>query len=99
MNIRAGTRLGPYDIVSQIGAGGMGEVFRARDARLNRDVAIKLLPVAFARDVERVARFRREAQLVAALNHPNIAAIHGLEEDGDTLALALELVEGEDLAQ
>ena len=99
MNVSGGTRLGPYDIVSRIGAGGMGEVFRARDTRLNRDVAIKLLPVAFARDGERVARFRREAQLVASLNHPNIAAIHGLEENGDTLALALELVEGEDLAQ
>jgi serine/threonine protein kinase/Tol biopolymer transport system component len=94
-----GTRLGPYEVVSQIGAGGMGEVFRAHDPRLNRDVAIKLLPIAFARDEERVARFRREAQLVAALNHPNIAAIHGLEENGDVLALALELVEGEDLAQ
>ena len=98
-SIGPGTRLGPYEVVSQIGAGGMGEVFRARDGRLNRDVAIKLLPVAFARDDERVARFRREAQLVAALNHPNIAAIHGLEENGDVLALALELVEGEDLAQ
>jgi serine/threonine protein kinase/Tol biopolymer transport system component len=99
MDLRAGTRFGPYDIVAPIGAGGMGEVFRARDARLNREVAIKLLPIAFARDSDRVARFRREAQLVAALNHPNIAAIHGVEEDGDTLALALELVEGEDLAQ
>ena len=98
-SIGPGSRVGPYEVVSQIGAGGMGEVFRARDARLNRDVAIKLLPVAFARDGERVARFRREAQLVAALNHPNIAAIHGLEENDDTLALALELVEGEDLAQ
>ena len=98
-SIGPGTRLGPYEVVSQIGAGGMGEVFRARDGRLNRDVAIKLLPIAFARDGERVARFRREAQLVAALNHPNIAAIHGLEENGDLLALALELVEGEDLAE
>ncbi len=75
-----GTRLGPYEIVSPLGAGGMGEVFRARDTKLNRDVAIKVLPAAFAQDAERVARFRREAQVLASLNHPNIAAIHGLEE-------------------
>ncbi len=93
-----GTRLGPYEIVSPLGAGGMGEVFRARDTKLNRDVAIKVLPVAFARDSARVARFRREAQVLASLNHPHIAAIHGLEETEGVLALALELVEGEDLA-
>jgi len=77
----------------------MGEVFRARDTKLNRDVAIKVLPSAFARDAERVARFRREAQVLASLNHPNIAAIHGLEESEGVVALALELVEGEDLAE
>jgi len=94
-----GTRLGPYEIVSPLGAGGMGEVFRARDTKLNRDVAIKVLPAAFAQDSERVARFRREAQVLASLNHPNIAAIHGLEESEGVLALALELVEGDDLAE
>src|SRR5687768_2693346 len=77
----------------------MGEVFRARDTRLNRDVAVKVLPAAFAHDKERVARFRREAQVVASLNHPNIAAIYGLEESNGVIGLALELVEGEDLAQ
>ena len=99
MSIAAGSRVGPYEIVSQIGAGGMGEVFRAHDVRLNRDVAIKVLPEAFAQDKERLARFRREAQVVASLNHPNIAGIFGLEESNGTAALALELVEGEDLAQ
>ncbi len=94
-----GTRLGPYEIVSPLGAGGMGEVFRARDTKLNRDVAIKVLPAAFAQDAERVARFRREAHVLASLNHPNIAAIHGLEESDGVVALALELVEGEDLAE
>ena len=84
------TKLGPYEIASPLGAGGMGEVFRARDTKLNRDVAIKVLPSAFAQDGERVARFRREAQLLASLNHPNIAAIHGLEESQGVLALALE---------
>ncbi len=99
MTLSPGTRLGPYEIASPLGAGGMGEVFRARDTKLNRDVAIKVLPAAFAQDAERVARFRREAQLLASLNHPNIAAIHGLEESEGVLALALELVEGEDLAE
>jgi len=75
-----GTRLGPYEIASPLGAGGMGEVFRARDTKLNRDIAIKVLPAAFAQDSERVARFRREALLLASLNHPNVAAIHGLDE-------------------
>ncbi len=97
MTLSPGTRLGPYEIVSPLGAGGMGEVFRARDTKLNRDVAIKVLPAAFARDSARVARFRREAQLLASLNHPHIAAIHGLEESAGVVALALELVEGEDL--
>jgi len=82
MTLSPGTRLGPYDIVAAIGAGGMGEVFRARDTKLNRDVAIKVLPAEFASDRERVARFKREAQILASLNHPNIAAIYGLEEVG-----------------
>jgi serine/threonine protein kinase/Tol biopolymer transport system component len=93
MAILSGTRVGPYEVVALIGAGGMGEVYRARDSKLNRDVALKLLPEAFARDSERLTRFRREAQVLAALNHPNIAAIYGLEEN----ALVMELVEGETL--
>ena len=94
-----GSRVGPFEILSPIGAGGMGEVFRAHDARLNRDVAIKVLPPEFAQDKERLARFRREAQVLASLSHPNIAAIFGLEESSGVLALALELVEGEDLSE
>jgi len=94
-----GSRIGSFEIVGPLGSGGMGEVFRARDTRLNRDVAIKVLPPAFARDAERIARFRREAQLLASLNHPHIAAIYGLEESDTVVALALELVEGEDLAE
>jgi serine/threonine protein kinase len=80
MPFRAGAKFGPYEILAPIGAGGMGEVYRARDSKLNREVALKLLPDAFARDSERVARFRREAQALAALNHPNIAAIYGIEQ-------------------
>ncbi len=123
MSIVPGTRLGHYEIVTAIGAGGMGEVFRARDTKLNRDVAIKVLPAAFADDPERLARFTREAQTLASLNHPNIATIHGLENvgaplvgaldatpdareragtrpapTGPTIALVMELVEGEDLS-
>ena len=98
MALTAGTRIGPYDVVAPLGAGGMGEVYRARDARLNRDVALKVLPDAFALDAERLARFRREAQVLAALNHPHIAAIHGLEDAGGVQALVLELVEGPTLA-
>ena len=79
MTLAAGTHLGPYEILSAIGAGGMGEVYRARDPRLDRDVAIKILPEAFASDAERVARFEREARVLASLNHPNIAHVHGLE--------------------
>ena len=92
MTLSTGSRLGPYEITSAIGAGGMGEVFRARDTKLNRDVAIKVLPAEFAKDHERVTRFKREAQILASLNHPNIAAIHGLEEDVSTgtVALAME---------
>jgi serine/threonine protein kinase/Tol biopolymer transport system component len=91
-------RLGPYRIVALVGAGGMGEVFRARDSKLNRDVALKLLPAAYALDPDRIARFRREAQALAALNHPHIAAIYGLEESHGRQALVLELVEGATLA-
>ncbi|MEI6246641.1 MAG: serine/threonine-protein kinase, partial [Acidobacteriota bacterium] len=98
MSLAPGTRLGPYEIVSPLGAGGMGEVFRARDTKLNRDVAIKVLPESFALDADRVARFTREAQVLASLNHPNIAAIYGIEESGNTRALVMELVEGEDLS-
>jgi len=93
-----GTRIGPYEIVSALGAGGMGEVYRARDTKLNRDVAIKVLLPSVANDPDRLARFSREAQVLASLNHPNIAHIHGLEESGGVTALVLELVEGEDLA-
>ena len=94
-----GTRLGVYEIVAHIGEGGMGLVYRARDTKLNRDVAIKVLPDAFATDTDRLARFTREAQTLASLNHPNIAHIHGLEESGGVRALVMELVEGEDLSQ
>jgi eukaryotic-like serine/threonine-protein kinase len=97
--LSAGTRLGPYEILSALGAGGMGEVYRARDTKLDRFVAIKILPEAFATDTERIARFQREAKTLASLNHPNIAHIHGLEESSGVRALAMELVEGEDLAQ
>jgi serine/threonine protein kinase len=97
--VTPGTRLGSYEILSALGAGGMGEVYRARDTRLDRDVAIKILPEAFAADVERIARFQREAKVLASLNHPNIAIIHGLEHADGAYALVMELVEGEDLAQ
>ena len=85
-----GTRLGPYEIVSTLGAGGMGEVYRARDAKLNRDVAIKVLLPAVANDPDRLARFGREAQVLASLNHPNIAQIFGIEESEGVTALVLE---------
>ena len=99
MSLPSGTRVGPYEIAAQIGAGGMGEVYRARDTRLNRDIALKILPEAFASDPDRLARFIREAQLLASLNHPNIAGIYGLEEADGIRALALELVEGPTLAE
>ena len=107
MTLAAGARLGPYEIVSALGAGGMGEVYRARDAKLNRNVALKVLPDVFALDPDRLARFKREAQVLASLNHPNIAAIYGFEESnpspgsgqGAVLALVLELVEGPTLAE
>src|SRR5262245_30987512 len=99
MELPAGTRLGVYEIVGLIGAGGMGEVYRAHDTRLGRDVAIKILPELFAADPERLARFEREARTLAALNHPNIAHIHGLEQQGRIHALIMELVDGQDLAE
>src|SRR5215475_14758854 len=99
MSLSAGTHLGPYEILCVLGAGGMGEVYRARDTKLNRDVALKVLPEAFISDAERLARFRREAQVLASLNHPNIAAIYGVEERGGITALVMELVEGKDLSQ
>jgi eukaryotic-like serine/threonine-protein kinase len=98
MPIQSGTHLGPYEILSAIGAGGMGEVYRAHDPKLGRDVAIKVLPEAFARDAERMARFQREAKVLASLSHPNIATIYGLEDSGATRALVMELVEGPTLA-
>jgi serine/threonine-protein kinase len=93
-----GTRLGPYEVIAQIGAGGMGEVYKARDNKLNRDVALKILPDAWASDADRLARFRREAQVLASLNHPHIGAIHGFEDSGGTYALVLEFVDGPTLA-
>ncbi len=109
-----GHKLGPYQVLSKLGEGGMGEVYRARDTKLNRDVAIKVLPEAFAADPDRLARFTREAQVLASLNHPNIAAIYGIEETTSEVgrgvsgagptsevvsrALVMELVEGRDLS-
>ena len=92
-------QIGPYQVVAKLGEGGMGVVYRARDARLNREVALKVLPPAFAEDPTRMARFEREAQLLASLNHPRIAAIYGVEESGATRALVMELVEGPTLAE
>ncbi len=97
--VPAGTRVGAYEVTALLGAGGMGEVYRARDTQLDRDVAVKILPAAVAGDAERLARLRREARMLAALNHPNIAAVHGLEDAGPLTALVMELVAGEDLAQ
>src|SRR5580704_1574960 len=93
MSLSAGERLGPYEILASIGAGGMGEVYRARDTKLDRDVAIKVLPAALAQDPERLARFEREAKVLASLNHPNIAQIYGIEDR----ALVMELVDGQTL--
>jgi Tol biopolymer transport system component len=98
VTLQPGSRLGPYEILAAIGAGGMGEVYRARDTRLNREVALKILPEVFAADADRLARFRREAQVLASLNHPHIAAIYGFEDSGETHALVLELIEGPTLA-
>src|SRR5262245_25580701 len=93
-----GTTLGTYQVVAKLGEGGMGEVYRARDTQLNRDVALKILPPLLAHDAERLARFTREAQTLAALNHPNIATIYGVESHAGQRALVMELVEGEDLS-
>src|SRR3989441_6219652 len=95
MPLRAGDKLGPYEILAPLGAGGMGEVYRARDTKLDREVAIKILPAALAQDPDRLARFEREAKVLAALNHPNIASIYGLEDR----AIVMELVEGPTLAE
>jgi serine/threonine protein kinase len=97
--LASGTKLGPYEILAPLGAGGMGEVYRARDARLEREVAIKVLPTEFVDDPDRLARFRREAQMLASLNHPNIATIHGLEDFGGYYCLVMELVPGQTLAE
>jgi hypothetical protein len=99
MTLVAGTKLGSYEVLGRIGSGGMGEVYRARDTKLNRDVALKVLPEVFPRNAERMARFRREAQVLASLNHPNIATIHGLEESHGHCALVMELVGGPTLAE
>ena len=107
MSLPAGTRIGSYQIVSAIGAGGMGEVYRAHDSKLGRDVALKILPDVFAHDAERLARFEREARTLASLNHPNIAAIYGIEESAvparetrrTVRALVMELVTGDDLTK
>ena len=99
MALTPGTRLGVYEVTAPIGQGGMGQVFRARDTKLGRYVALKILSDAVAQDADRIARFKREAQVLASLNHPHIATIYGLEESGGTTALVIELVEGEDLSQ
>src|SRR5712672_1631470 len=98
MPLTSSQRVGPYEILAPLGAGGMGEVYRARDTQLKRDVALKVLPEAFARDPERMVRFQREAEVLASLNHPNIAAIYGFEESGSVRAIVMELVEGPTLA-
>ena len=98
MPLAAGTKLGTYEVLSAIGAGGMGEVYQAHDTKLGRDVAIKVLPEAFAHDADRLSRFQREAKMLVSLNHPNIATIHGLEHsDSGTSYLVMELVSGETL--
>ena len=99
MSLSAGTRLGPYEIQSAIGAGGMGEVYQARDPRLNRLIAIKLLPATAAHDPERRDRFEREAQAIAALNHPHIVTIYSVEQADGQFFLTMELVEGRSLAE
>src|SRR5262245_19919034 len=98
MPFAPGARVGPYEITEKIGAGGMGEVYRALDTRLKRQVAIKVLPELLAADADRMTRFQREAGVLASLNHPNIATLHGLEEASGAAALVMELVEGETLA-
>ena len=98
MPLTPGATLGPYQVTAKIGEGGMGEVYQARDTKLDRDVALKVLPEAFTSDPDRLARFEREAKVLASLNHPNIGTIHGLEEADGVRALVLELVEGPTLA-
>ena len=97
--LTAGTRLGSHEVLALLGQGGMGEVYQAHDTKLGRDVAIKVLPEAFAHDPQRLSRFQREAKLLASLNHPNIATIHGLEESNGTHYLVMELVPGETLRE
>jgi serine/threonine protein kinase len=99
MPLSPGSRVGAYEVIAPIGRGGMGEVYRARDSKLRREVAIKALPDLFLQDRDRLARFEREARMLASLNHPNIAAIYGLEDQGGTKFLILELVEGQTLAE
>src|ERR1700724_4898978 len=99
MTLKSGTRLGQDEITGAIGAGGMGEVYQAHDTKLGRDVAIKVLPEAFAHDPDRLSRFQREARMLAALNHTNIATIYGLEQSGGVTCLVMELVSGETLAE
>src|SRR5262245_25068598 len=99
MSVSVGMRLGPYEIVAPLGAGGMGEVYRATDSRLKRQVAVKILPPSLAADPDRLARFQREAEILASLNHPHIAGVYGLEEAGGVKALVMELVEGPTLAE
>src|SRR5262245_3363011 len=98
MSLRVGTQLGSHEITALLGKGGMGEVYRARDTKLKREVAVKIIPDEFSRDPDRVSRFQREAEVLASLNHPNIAAIHSLEEADGSRFLVLELVEGDTLA-
>ena len=98
MTLTPGTRIGVYEVTAQIGVGGMGEVYRATDTKLKRQVALKVLPASVAGDAERLARFQREAEVLASLNHPHIAAIYGLEESDAVTALVMELVEGPTLA-
>ena len=97
--LASGARLGSYEVIALIGQGGMGEVYRARDTKLGRDVALKILPEALAHDPERLVRFRREAQVLASLNHPHIATLYGLEDGGATPALVMELVDGRTLRE
>src|SRR5712692_6673389 len=99
MSLQPGVRLGVFEILGPLGAGGMGEVYRARDTRLGREVAIKVLPEAFSSDPQRVARFEREARMLASINHPAIAAIYGAEEAGDVPYIVMELVPGDTLAE
>ena len=98
-SLKSGAKLGAYEIRAPLGAGGMGEVYRASDSKLGRDVAIKVLPTAFVNSQERLSRFQREARILAALNHPNIATIYGLEQDGSVQFLVMELIVGQTLAE